>query len=89
MIDALKTPPPNTLQIKLYLHCDLCVKEKPPGKSMQEWALQESGFTPWGLQIWCRRHQANICHIHFEGQKHPANTSRALPTIVGFQNGRR
>ena len=27
------------------------------------------GFTERGLQIWCQRHQLNICHINFDGKK--------------------
>lgn len=31
-------------------------------------------FTRIGLQVWCMRHNCNVIHIDFEGQKHPANT---------------
>ncbi len=27
------------------------------------------GFIERGIQIWCQRHQLNICHINFEGHK--------------------
>ncbi len=29
----------------------------------------EVGFTEIGLQIWCKKHNVNICHIDFNGNK--------------------
>lgn len=66
---------PNTNQIEMYFHCARCLAEKPDGVSPREWAQNEVGFTVIGLQVWCKRHDLNICHIDFEGQCHPANTS--------------
>ena len=34
------------------------------------------GWTEWGLQVWCRRHQANVIHMDFEGEQHMATTTR-------------
>jgi hypothetical protein len=64
---------PNTNQIEMYFHCGRCLSEKPAGVSPKEWAQTEVGFTKIGLQVWCKRHDCNICHIDFEGQQHPAN----------------
>lgn len=67
---------PNTNEIQLYLHCALCLEEKPKGVSPSEWSQTDTGWTALGIQVWCKRHNVNIVHIDFEGQKHKANTTR-------------
>lgn len=71
-----KRPISNELQIKTYLHCSLCIQEKPPGMSPREYASVEIGATEQGFQVWCKRHECNVVHIDFEGRQHPANTKR-------------
>ena len=44
------------------------------GMSPREYASLEVGFTKEGLQIWCKRHEVNVMHIDFQGQRHPAAT---------------
>ena len=68
--------PSSDKQIVLYFQCALCLAELPKGVSPQEYGLQEVGWTPLGLQVWCKRHQCNICNIDFQGHRHPANTGR-------------
>lgn len=63
---------PNTNGITAYLHCSLCLAERPPDVSPAEFSQLEVGLTKIGLQVWCRRHEANVCHIDFQGQTHPA-----------------
>ena len=46
---------------------------KPLGVSMAEWGGYEVGWTKLGLQVWCKRHDANMMHIDFQKQQHPAN----------------
>jgi len=60
-------------EINQYLHCGKCIEEIPDGLSAQEWQQLEIGYTAKGLQIWCRRHDCNVCNIDFEGQTHPAD----------------
>ena len=38
-------------------------------KSLQDYSKIDAGFTDRGIQLWCQRHQVNICHIDFEGEK--------------------
>ncbi len=57
-------------KIVKFFQCGLCCEEVPEGVSMQEYALYECGWTVEGFQVWCRRHDANIIHMDFEGQKH-------------------
>lgn len=73
--DLMSKPASNTNQIILFLHCGLCVKEKPRGISPRDWSQLEVGWTPHGIQVWCRRHECNVCHVDFQGQQHPANLS--------------
>jgi len=77
-------PVPATKEIKMYFHCGLCVEEikalaKHGPVSPREYAELEAGWTELGLQIWCKRHEVNVLHIDFEGQKHPANMDRLDP----------
>lgn len=67
---------PNTNEIVTFLHCGLCIKGLPKGTSPREHASVEVGYTKQGLQVWCKRHECNIIHIDFEGQKFYANTFR-------------
>lgn len=70
---------PNSNQIGMFFHCAQCSELKPDGVSLRDWAMLEVGFTPLGLQVWCKRCDCNVVHIDFEGQKHPANTTREVP----------
>ena len=38
-------------------------------ESLQEYSKLDVGFTNIGLQVWCRRHEINVCHIDFEGNE--------------------
>ena len=50
--------------------CPECVKEfmehRRPFGSLISFMQLEVGFTMLGIQIWCRRHDKNICHIDFQ-----------------------
>jgi len=69
-------PIPNTNEITTFFHCAKCTPAKPPQVSPRQWAHLEIGFTPLGLQVWCVRCECNVCHVDFQGQRHPANTGR-------------
>lgn len=64
-----RPPPGNEKEITAFFHCAACV-------AAGQGSDIEAGFTPLGVQVWCRRHDANICHIDFEGTKHPWNATR-------------
>lgn len=66
----------NEDSIESFMHCELCLKARPPDQSPMEWQRIQVGWTVQGLQVWCVRHNCNIVHIDFEGQKHPAITTR-------------
>ena len=61
-------------EIVLFMHCGMCIEDKPDDISPQDWARIEVGWTEKGLQVWCKRHGCNMIHMDFEGQKHPADT---------------
>ena len=68
----------NKLQINAYLHCGKCLKELKELKlkvSPQQYSRTQVGFTKKGVQVWCFRHNLNICHIDFEGVKHLVDTT--------------
>ena len=67
------TDVPNTKEITTYFHCGQCLEES--GDEPYEQDI-EAGWTKLGFQVWCRRHDCNIVHMDFEGQKHPANSTR-------------
>ena len=60
-------------KIKEPIVCVKCSNEFTAGQtdsiSLQDYQKVDVGFTERGLQIWCQRHQLNICHINFEGHK--------------------
>lgn len=64
--------PTTNNAIAAFFHCKKCLEELPFGESPRSYALLEVGFTAIGLQVYCKRHEVNVCHIDFEGQKHPA-----------------
>lgn len=70
----------NKNAITSFMHCGLCVKEwndgKAPGESPASYSRLSVGWTKEGLQVWCNRHEANVVHVDFQGQQHPANTTR-------------
>lgn len=69
---------PNTNEIQGFLHCSLCLEERPKNISPREYASLEVGFTELGMQVWCKRHECNVLHVDFEGRKHPANGEREM-----------
>ena len=81
----------NAQSVVQYLHCGKCMHEIPGGLEAptiapRDWADLSVGWTRWGLQIWCNRHECNVVHIDFEGNKHPADMtvpkSRAKPKLA-------
>ncbi len=68
-------------QIKEPIVCIKCSDEFMTGatdsKSLQEYSKIDVGFTNRGLQIWCQRHDQNICHLEFN-QKEIVKDFRCL-----------
>jgi hypothetical protein len=62
--------------IQMFMHCTLCLDERPANITPKEWSDTQAGWTRQGIQVWCNRHNCNILHIDFEGFKHPASTNR-------------
>jgi hypothetical protein len=60
-------------QIKETIVCVKCSDEFMTGstdaKSLQDYSKIDAGFTDRGIQLWCQRHQINVCHIDFEVKK--------------------
>ena len=45
-------------------------------RSLQDYSRLDIGFTGIGVQVWCRRHDANVVHIDFADQKPTADFRR-------------
>lgn len=60
---------PSTNEIKHVLECKMCALTCPAGMDIHDWQDVTIGFTPYGLQMWCRRHQMNIFHADFRGSR--------------------
>lgn len=69
---------PNHNHIVSFMHCSQCLREKPANKSPREWARLNVGWTRDGLQVWCVRHNLNVLHVDFGGQKHVADTTACV-----------
>ena len=79
MADPTLPPEALALSITGYVACSKCADEVPhldPPQSLQDYADMDVGFTDWGVQVWCRRHRANIVHIDFQGRELPADFRR-------------
>ena len=72
--------------IHMYYHCGKCMNDRPSNTSPSEWSSLEVGSTKLGIQVWCKRHQANILHVDFQGQKHPANLACKKEAALGGLN---
>jgi hypothetical protein len=56
-------------EIMMYFHCGRCLKEMPDATAPKDWARLSVGWTKKGLQVWCARHEINVVHLDFMGQK--------------------
>ena len=60
-------------QITQHVICAKCEEEFLNGltdsSSLQDYTELDVGFTDTGIQVWCRRHDANVVHVDFEGRK--------------------
>ena len=69
-----------------YIACSECQKEFESGMtdstSLQDYSKLDIGFSDIGLQVWCRRHEINVCHIDFEGNELEADF-RCIPKNSG------
>jgi len=61
--------PKTKEQIVRYFHCSKCIDEIPYEESPATWARLNVGFTKQGMQVWCQRHDLNVIHLDFQGQK--------------------
>lgn len=77
-MSAPTRPIGNANEIQMYTHCAICLREVPSDTSAAEYARLNVGLTPQGVQVWCVRHDANVMHIDFQGQKHPVNTTSKI-----------
>ena len=63
--------------IKEPIVCETCFKEYKkldnPDIALRDYVKIDVGFTRIGIQVWCQRHEKNICHIDFGGYRAQAD----------------
>lgn len=53
-----------------FIHCSLCLNEKPESVSAREYAHNEVGILKNGdIQVWCVRHEKNVVIFDMETQQ--------------------
>jgi len=62
---GVSAPPPPQAN---HLHgnwsgCDTCEALRPPSIPAEEWNRVVAGPTPFGIQLWCMRCDANVAHV--------------------------
>jgi hypothetical protein len=67
-----------------FLHCARCLAACPPELSAAEFARLAVGRTPYGLQVWCIRHNANVYHLDLTSTPRPRFVSHALEPETPF-----
>lgn len=59
--------------IKQQVVCSKCESEYMAGytdaSSLQNYSKLDIGFSDIGIQVWCHRHDVNVVHIDFDGNK--------------------
>ena len=64
-------------RIEQNIICSKCETEfllgSTDSRSLQDYSRLDIGFTSIGVQVWCRRHDANVVHIDFAGQSPTAD----------------
>ena len=73
---------PTTNEIVAFFHCGKCLAERPEDISPRDWAQLEVGWTTLGFQVWCKRHEVNVNHVDFLGQRMTQNTCIELDEVV-------
>ncbi len=67
-----------------YLHCSMCMENKPDAFSLREWArlnvIRTMNDNRRGLQVWCVRHNVNVMHMLLpKGQRMSMAVERTDP----------
>ena len=77
MSDATKDLSSLLHNIEQPIVCSRCADDVTEGRagpvSMADYMRLDVGFSPIGVQVWCRRHDANGVHIDFEGRSLPTD----------------
>ena len=59
--------------INSHIVCNECIKELSTLPSsdvnLKNFVKFEVGFTKLGIQIWCIRHNINVCHVNFDNNE--------------------
>ena len=70
--------------ITAYFHCAQCLQECPSYMSAAEFARLACGRTPYGLQIWCVRHNMNVYHLDLTWEPRPGAVTHGVATETPY-----
>jgi hypothetical protein len=70
--------------ITAYVHCAQCLAERPASLSPAEFARLAVGQTPYGLQVWCVRHNMNVYHLDLTSQPRPGCCTHGVETDTPY-----
>ena len=70
--------------ITAYFHCAQCLQECPSYMSAAEFARLAVGQTPYGVQVWCVRHNLNVYHLDLTREPRPACVTHGVETDTPY-----
>ena len=70
--------------ITAFMQCARCLHECPPFMSAAEFARLAVGTTPYGVQVWCVRHNMNVYHLDLTSPPRPRYVSHGIETEAAF-----
>jgi hypothetical protein len=73
-------------QLTAFFHCAQCLAACPPDMSAAEFARLAVGRTPYGLQVWCVRHNLNVYHLDLTSATRPRCVTHGVETDVPFHD---
>ena len=61
--NVIEFPKKSEPEIKGYFHCAKCTEEVPSDMSISEYSDYDVGFTSYGIEVWCNRHNERVFYF--------------------------
>ena len=62
--NVIEFPKKSEPEIKAYFHCGKCSEEVPSDMSISEYSDYAVGFTSYGIEVWCNRHNERVFYFN-------------------------
>jgi len=62
--NIIEFPKKSEPKIEGYFHCAKCGDEVPSNMSISEYSDNDVGFTPYGIEVWCNRHNERVFYFN-------------------------